>query len=150
MSILGNRVVRSEDARFITGAATYGDDLELPGALHATFVRSVAPHARIRSVDTSAVGSIPGAQAFTAADVDLEPMPVGSEALDQRMVRPLIAGEIVRHVGEVVGVVVTEDRLQGADAAELVDVELDELPAVADVEAALRGDTLLFPESGTN
>src|SRR3954452_19501992 len=67
MSILGNRVARSEDPRFITGKATFGEDVTLPGMLHATFVRSILPHARIRSIDTSAVSEIPGALAFTAA-----------------------------------------------------------------------------------
>ena len=69
MSILGNRVARSEDPRFITGTATFGDDLDLPGAVHVTFVRSLLPHARIRSIDISGVSSIPGAQAFTAASL---------------------------------------------------------------------------------
>jgi carbon-monoxide dehydrogenase large subunit len=149
LSVLGNRVPRSEDPRFITGAATYGDDVELPGALHATFVRSVLPHARVRSVDTSAVGSIPGAQAFTAADLDLEPLGV-EPGVNELMGRPIMAGEVVRHAGEVVAVVVTEDRLTGPDAAELVEVELEELPPVPDPAAALRDESLLFPEAGTN
>src|SRR3954467_1318660 len=68
MSILGNRVTRSEDPRFITGTATFGEDVNPPGTLHATFVRSILPHARIRSIDTSAVAEIPGARAYTAAD----------------------------------------------------------------------------------
>src|SRR3954462_3905763 len=66
MSILGNRVTRSEDPRFITGTATFGEDVDLPGTLYATFVRSISPHGRIRSIDTSAVSQIPGARAFTA------------------------------------------------------------------------------------
>ena len=49
MSILGNRVTRSEDPRFITGTATFGEDVDLPGLMHVTFVRSVLPHARIRA-----------------------------------------------------------------------------------------------------
>jgi carbon-monoxide dehydrogenase large subunit len=80
MSILGNRVARSEDPRFITGRATFGEDVELEGAVHVTFVRSFLPHARIRSIDTSAVAAIPGAQAFTAQDVDLAPLPPGFPA----------------------------------------------------------------------
>jgi aerobic carbon-monoxide dehydrogenase large subunit len=150
MSILGNRVVRSEDPRFITGTATFGEDLALEGALHVTFVRSVAPHARIRSIDTSAVGSIPGARAFNGADIALDPMPHFMPGLNEQMTRPVIASEVVRFAGEIVAAVVTEDRLQGPDAAELVVVDLDDLPPVADPEAALRGDALLFPEAGTN
>ena len=142
MSILGNRVPRSEDPRFITGTATFGDDVDLPGAMHATFVRSVLPHARIRSIDTSAVGSIPGARAFTAAGgpgagsagrgttIDLPAMPHAMPGLNEQMTRPVIATDTVRHAGEIVAVVVTEERLQGPDAAELVVVDVDELPPV--------------------
>jgi carbon-monoxide dehydrogenase large subunit len=150
MSILGNRVTRSEDPRFITGTATFGDDVDLPGALHVTFVRSISPHARITSIDTSAVSDIPGAQAFTAADIDLDPMPHAMPGLNEQMVRPVIAGDVVRHAGEIVAVVVTEDRLQGPDAVELVMVDLDDLDPVPDPQTALDGGTLLFPEAGTN
>jgi carbon-monoxide dehydrogenase large subunit len=150
MSILGNRVTRSEDPRFITGTATFGDDVEAQGAMHATFVRSILPHARITSIDTSAVGSIPGARAFTAADVGLDPLPHAMPGLNEKMVRPLIAGDVARFAGEIVAVVVTEDRLQGPDAAELVVVDVDELPAVPDPRSALDREVRLFPEAGTN
>src|SRR5919199_4941469 len=161
MSILGNRVTRREDPRFITGKATFGEDVDLPGVLHATFVRSVLPHARITGIDTSAVSSIPGAQAFTAAglpaaegkagtEIDLPPMPLAMPGLNEDMVRPVIASDVVRYAGEIVAVVVTEERAQGPDAAELVVVDYEELPVVIDPEAALRGDTLLFSEAGTN
>jgi carbon-monoxide dehydrogenase large subunit len=150
MSILGNRVRRSEDPRFITGSATFGDDLDLPGALHVTFVRSILPHARIQGIDTSAVASIPGAQAFTAADVDLAPLTPQMPGLNKEMVRPLMATDTVRHAGEIVAVVLTEERLQGQDAAEFVVVDVEELDVVADPQAALDGGTLLFPDLGTN
>src|SRR5919199_3090072 len=150
MSILGNRVTRREDPRFITGKATFGEDVDLPGVLHATFVRSVVPHARIQGVDTSALSSIPGAQAFTAAEIDLPPLPHAMPGLNEDMIRPVIASDVVRYAGEIVAVVVTEERAQGPDAAELVVVDYEDLPALVDPEAALRGDTLLFPEAGTN
>jgi aerobic carbon-monoxide dehydrogenase large subunit len=162
MSILGNRVTRSEDPRFITGTATFGEDVDLPGVMHATFVRSVLPHARIRSIDTSAVSSIPGARVFTAAGgpgaeaagqgttIDLPVMPHAMPGLNEKMTRPVIATDTVRYAGEIVAVVLTEDRLQGPDAAELVVVDYDELPAVTAPEAAANGETLLFPDAGTN
>jgi aerobic carbon-monoxide dehydrogenase large subunit len=150
MSILGNRVRRSEDPRFITGTATFGDDVEAQGALHATFVRSILPHARITNIDTSAVSEIPGARAFTAADIGLDPIPQAMPGLNEQMLRPVIAGDVARFAGEIVAVVVTEDRLQGPDAAELVVVDAEELPAVADPHSALDGATHLFPEAGTN
>ena len=117
MSILGNRVTRSEDPRFITGTATFGDDVKAQGAMHATFVRSILPHARITGIDTSAVSEIPGARAFTAADIALDPLPIAMPGLEEQMPRPVIAGEVARFAGEIVAVVLTEDRLQGPDAA---------------------------------
>src|SRR5919202_3693459 len=162
MSILGNRVTRSEDPRFITGTATFGEDVDLPGVMHATFVRSVLPHARIRSIDTSAVSEIAGARAFTAAGgraveaagqgttIDLPVMPHAMPGLNEQMTRPVIATDTVRYAGEIVAVVVTEDRLQGPDAAELVVVDLEELPPVPDPQTAAKGEALLFPEAGTN
>ena len=150
MSILGNRVARSEDPRFITGTATFGDDVKAQGALHATFVRSILPHARITGIDTSAVSEIPGARAFTAADIALDPLPVAMPGLEEQMPRPVIASDVARFAGEIVAVVLTEDRLHGADAAERVIVDVEELPVVADAHAALAGDALLFPDVGTN
>ena len=99
MSILGNRVTRSEDPRFITGTATFGDDVEAQGALHATFVRSILPHARITGIDTSAGREIPGALARSPrADVGLDALPVAMPGLEERMPRPVIArrGRAVR------------------------------------------------------
>src|ERR1700709_1660087 len=90
MSILGNAVTRSEDPRFITGTATFGDDVKAQGAMHATFVRSILPHARIPGIDTSAVSQIPGARAFTAADIDLEPIGVAMPGLEERVARAVI------------------------------------------------------------
>jgi aerobic carbon-monoxide dehydrogenase large subunit len=150
MSILGHPVKRTEDPRFITGTATFGDDVNLPGALHATFVRSYLAHARITGIDTSGIGAIPGAAAFTAADVDLAPMAPGFPGINEDMKRPVVAADVVRHAGEIVAVVVTEQRLQGPDAAELVGVELEDLPSTADPAVALAGDPLLFEELGTN
>jgi aerobic carbon-monoxide dehydrogenase large subunit len=161
MSILGNRVPRSEDPRFITGTATFGDDVDLPGAVHVTFVRSLSPHARIRSIDVSAVSSIPGAQAFTSAsipdsegaagaDIDLPTLPQAMPGLNEQMIRPVIASDVVRYAGEIVAVVVTEDRLKGPDAAELVVADLEDLDPVADPRTAAEDGTLLFPEAGTN
>jgi aerobic carbon-monoxide dehydrogenase large subunit len=150
MSLFGTRVARVEDERFLTGAGGYGDDLPLAGALHATFVRSQLPHARIVAVDTSGVAEVEGAQAFTAADLDLGVLPLPSPSMNRHMGRPILASEVVRHAGEAIAVVVCEDPQRLEDAVERVEVELDELPAVADAEAALAGDPLLFPAAGTN
>jgi carbon-monoxide dehydrogenase large subunit len=150
MSILGNRVRRSEDSRFITGTGQYGDDLKLDNALYATFVRSLVPHARINSIDTSGIDQIPGARVFTGQDLPFDSIPVGMPMYNEAMSRPVMTKDVVRFVGDIVAVVLTEDRLQGPDAAELVFADLEELPPVPTVEAALEGDSLLFPDAGTN
>jgi aerobic carbon-monoxide dehydrogenase large subunit len=162
MSILGNRVTRTEDPRFITGTATFGEDVDLPGLMHATFVRAISPHARIRSIDTSAVSEIPGARVFTAkagpsgetagagTTIDLPAMPHAMPGLNESMTRPVIAEDTVRYAGEIVAVVLTEERLHGPDAAERVIVDLDDLPPVPDPQTALEGESLLFPEAETN
>src|SRR4051812_34049937 len=92
MSILGTRVVRTEDPLFLTRGATYTDDLvddRLAGALHATFVRSQVAHGRLLSVDASAAREAPGVVAvYTAEDVDLEPLPAGLPMVPPTMQRP--------------------------------------------------------------
>ena len=148
---MGQRILRVEDDRFLRGEGLYVENQEVPGALHATFVRSPVAHARIAGIDTSAVESVPGAQVFTAADVDLAvfpPPPI--PGINDKMVRPFFASDVVRFVGDIVAVVLTEDRPSGVDAAELVLVDYDPLPAVVDPEAALAGDVLLYPDLGTN
>ena len=148
---MGQRILRREDDRFLRGRGLYVENQDVPGALHATFVRSPVAHARIAGIDTSAVATVPGAQVFTAADVDLAvfpPPPI--PGINEQMVRPFIARDVVRFVGDIVAVVLTEDRAAGVDAAELVVVDYEPLPAVASPEEALAGDVLLFPELGTN
>jgi carbon-monoxide dehydrogenase large subunit len=149
--MMGQRILRVEDDRFLRGEGLYVENQEVSGALHATFVRSPVAHARIAGIDTSAVESVPGAQVFTAADVDLAvfpPPPI--PGINDKMVRPFFASDVVRFVGDIVAVVLTEDRASGVDAAELVLVDYDPLPAVVDPEAALAGDVLLYPDLGTN
>jgi carbon-monoxide dehydrogenase large subunit len=149
MSIMGTRVVRVEDPRLLTVGATYVDDLkapELAGAAYVTFVRSPVAHARITAIDASEALAATGVVAvLTAQDLDDIPGPG-----DAPVGEPLLAGEVVRYVGEPVAMVITEERYQGEDAAELVAVDYETLPAVIGIEAALSGDTLLFPAAGSN
>jgi len=147
LSIVGTRVVRIEDHQLITQGGTYVEDLrveELTGAVHAMFVRSPVAHARI-TVDASAALEAPGVVGvYTAADIDLAPHKAGP------VVEPWLADGVVRYVGEPVALVLTEERYQLADAAELIDVDYDPLEAVASIDAALSGQTLLFEDQGTN
>ncbi|AEA27826.1 MULTISPECIES: xanthine dehydrogenase family protein molybdopterin-binding subunit [Pseudonocardia] len=153
MSIMGTRVVRVEDPVFLTRGATYTDDLtdeRLTGALHLTLVRSPIAHATITSIDVSAAREAPGVVAvLTGEDIDL-PAPLLFPGANKAMVRPWLATERVRFVGEPVAAVLTEGRYQGPDAAELVEVDYEPLPAVVDVHASATDEVLLFPDAGTN
>jgi carbon-monoxide dehydrogenase large subunit len=149
--VIGQRVRRREDPRFVTGQGHYVDDLELPGALHATFIRSDWAHAKIVGIDTSGASEIPGTQIFTGADLDLGTMESPFEAgIDERYGRPYLAVDKVRFVGDIVAVVLSESREAGVDAAELVEVEYEPLPVVTDPRQALCDEVLLFEEVGTN
>ena len=167
MSILGTRVIRTEDPRLLTSGGVYVDDLrepDLAGALRATFVRSTIAHALITGIDASAALEAPGVVAvLTAADLtDLppppppEPLPEGTpppegpNPMGGVWQEPLLAVDRVRFVGEPVAIVLTDAAYAGEDAAELVSVDYEPLPAVPSIEAALTGESLLFPGAGTN
>lgn len=153
MSIMGTRVVRVEDPVFLTRGATYTDDLtdeRLAGALHLTFVRSPLAHARITGVDTTAAREAPGVVAvITADEMDLTPTK-HFPAVPDAMARPWLAKDTVRFVGEPVAAVLTEHAYQGEDAAELVEIDYDPLPAVTTLKQSLADETVLFPEAGSN
>jgi aerobic carbon-monoxide dehydrogenase large subunit len=136
----------------ITDGGTYIADLDLPGALHVHYVRSTAAHARIVGIDVEEARKAPGVvDVVTATDLaDLPPAPPVLGFLDQQLTRPFLAADVVRFVGETVAAVVAETAAQAADAAELVVVDYDPLPAVVDPAHALRGEVLLFPAFGTN
>jgi carbon-monoxide dehydrogenase large subunit len=151
-SILGNRVLRKEDPKFLTSGGKYVDDLLdeplLHGALHVTYVRSSVAHGTIASIDTSGALEIPGVVAvYTAADLGLEPIP---SDFNPMVTRGLLAIDKVRFVGEPVAVVVTSDPRVGEDAAERVIVDYDVLPAVVDMEQALTSTTLIHEGAGSN
>lgn len=151
MSILGNRVLRREDPKFLTTGGVYGDDLSYEGALWVTFVRSTMAHARIANLDVTDAKAMPGVVAiYTGGDIDLPPVPAGVPGIPDVMARPVLAKGTVRFVGEAVAAVLTEERYQGEDAAEAVFVDYEPLPAVVDAVSALTTDTLLFPEHGSN
>ena len=136
-SILGSAVRRVEDPELLVGRGSFVDNLRPDGTTHAVFVRSPFAHARITSVDTSEAERSPGVVAvLTGQDVADRPVPSFGSA-NEDLVRTALATDKVRFVGEPVALVVAETRAQAVDAAELVDVEYDELAAVADMEAAL-------------
>lgn len=154
MSIFGNRVPRVEDPKLLTAGGTYVSDLavpELDGAAFVTYVRSTSAHARVASIDVEAARGAPGVLGvFSAADVDLDPLPPGSPMFNAAMKRPLLADGVVRFVGEPVAVIVSERPEQGADAAELVWPDYEPLPVVVDPFEARRDEVLVHEAAGTN
>ncbi|MGX9961994.1 xanthine dehydrogenase family protein molybdopterin-binding subunit [Roseomonas sp. F4] len=143
---LGEPLRRLEDPRLLTGGGRFTADIAADGALQAVFVRSPHAHARILGIDTAAARALPGVVAvFTAAEVaGLGHNPAVSEIHDaagRRHVephRPPIPTDRVRHVGEVVAMVVAESLAAARDAAEMVAVDYDALPAVVRGDDALR------------
>ena len=144
---VGQRVKRTEDPRLIKGLAHYVDDIRLPDTLHVCFVRSIYPHARINSIDTSAALAAPGVIAvYTGKDIagKLGPVPCASALPDLKVpdFRPL-AGDKVLFVGHPIAAVVATDRYAARDAVDLVMVDYEDLPAVVDVEEAAKGGTVI-------
>ncbi len=151
---IGQRFKRKEDPRLVQGISHYADDLRLPGMLQCAFVRSPHAHAVIRSVDTAAAKALPGVVAVISAQ-DLQGVgnvPCAGALPDLKIPpHPPLARERVRYVGEPVVAVVAEDMYAARDAAELVQVEYDPVPAVVDMEKALAKDAdLVHPEFKTN
>jgi aerobic carbon-monoxide dehydrogenase large subunit len=154
VSILGTRVLRTEDPRFLTTGGVYTEDVvddRLAGACHVFFVRSPIAHARITGLDVSAALEAPGVVAvYTGADLAALPSRKGMSMMNQEMQQYMLATDTVRFVGEPVAAVVTEEIYQGEDATELVSVDYDPLPAVVGFPAATDGKVLLFEAAGTN
>lgn len=150
-SLLGTEVRRVEDPELLRGGGTYVDNLTIDGALCLGFVRSPVAHGLINSIDVSEAQQAPGVVGvFTAADLDLPPLPAFIEVNPQCARRPL-AGDRVRFAGEPVVAIVAESRSAVADAMELVDIDYEIVPAAVDPEEALApGAPLQFPELGTN
>src|SRR6202521_3149686 len=154
---VGRSILRREDQRLLTGQGQFIADLALPHTLHAVFVRSPVAHARIRSVDLSRAVAAPGVVgAVNGSDLLqlLPPVPEGQISLPPKWTsviqhkflnpqQPLLAHDKARHVGEAIAVIVAESRDLAEDAAEQVIWDLEELPAVVDPEAALRGDSAI-------
>ena len=151
---VGRSTPRVEDARLVTGAARWTDAMHVPGALHLAVVRSPMAHANLLNVDVQAAAAAPGVvAAFTGADlVDgwAAPLPAGGPRGAFVPDHWPLAVDRVRHVGDPVAVVVAENRHAAEDARELVDVDYEPLPAVPTVEAALRDETLVHEQAGTN
>ena len=143
--VIGARIERKEDYRFLTGAGTYTDDVTMPGQTHAYFLRSPHAHARIKGIDTSKAQTAPGVVAvYVGTDLpdSVGGLPCGWLITDvngqpmKEPKHPLLAQGKVRYVGDQVAMVVAETINQAKDAAELIEVDYEELPAVVNVADA--------------
>ncbi|HET6695718.1 MAG TPA: molybdopterin cofactor-binding domain-containing protein [Gaiellaceae bacterium] len=154
---IGKPVPRKEDAKLLTGQSRFIDDMQVMGMVWASIVRSPYAHAKINRVDVTAARESEGVvAAFSGADLaddwaaTLPCVWLVTEDTKQPMHRPL-ATDKVRYQGDGVAVVIAESRAQAKDAAELVEVDYEELPAVIDPEAALADDApILHDDLGTN
>src|ERR1700719_2118835 len=156
----GAPIKRNEDKRLLTGQALFIDDVELPGMLHATFLRSQLAHARIKRIDVSAAMHRPGVIAVYTADdygafcqpgpLLVPPPPIPGTVFNRRTHMPL-AKDKVRYAGEPLAVVVAESRYIAEDALDDIVVDLETLPAVVDLEAALeKGSASVHDDLNSN
>src|SRR6266403_113944 len=156
----GEPVKRNEDRKLLTGQALFVDDVELPGLLHAAFLRSEVAHACIGHIDvTRALGRIGVVAVYTAEDLGaywqpgpllVPPPPIAGIVFNARTQVPL-AKDKVRHVGEPLAIVIAESRYIAEDALDDIDVELEQLPAVVDLEKGLSaGSALVHEDVGSN
>jgi aerobic carbon-monoxide dehydrogenase large subunit len=149
VSLVGARVLRKEDPNLLTGRGRFTDDLNPTGTAFMTFVTSTYAHARILSIDVRAALRAPGVLGvWTAHDfADHPDLPQGLEGFE----RPVLARDKVRWAGEPVAVIVAEDRYLAADAADLVEIDYEPLPAVTDADVAAGADApKLFEHHGSN
>ena len=157
--MFGVPALRSEDPRFLRGEGRYLENIPIPDALRAVFVRSIMPHGRVSGIEgLEDARSMPGVVAvFTADDLRISAQPPSgnvegaSGTLEGPFAREVLARDTVRYVGEPVAVVIADSLAHGQDAAELVWPAVDALDAVTDVEAAFAdGAPVLFPAHGSN
>ncbi|HTC17732.1 MAG TPA: molybdopterin cofactor-binding domain-containing protein, partial [Stellaceae bacterium] len=161
MRMIGDPVRRKEDLRFLTGNGHYTDDINRPGQLYAVFVRSPHAHAELRGVDAKQAKAAPGVVAvYTGADLaaaGIGSLPCGWGVKNKdgspmaEPPHPVLATGRVRHVGDPVAVIIAATKAEAEEAADLVEVDYKELPAVSSAEAALKqGAPLLFDAAPGN
>jgi aerobic carbon-monoxide dehydrogenase large subunit len=154
--VVGRPIRRNEDERLVRGLGRFFDDVEAPGALEVAFARSTFAHARIRPLDVSAARAHPGVAAvYTHADLgkhDIElPLMIPHHSMAHPKTQPLLARDQVHYVGQTIAMVVAESRYVAEDALELIQIEYEPLPAIVDIEAALKeGSPLVHDDAPGN
>jgi carbon-monoxide dehydrogenase large subunit len=140
--VFGQPVVRNEDRRLVSGMGSFVDDVSAPGALHVAFLRSPEAHARVTSLDVTAAREQPGVVAvYTHTDLgelDIElPLMIPHPCMPYPKTQRLLAHDEVHYVGQTIAMVVAESRYLAEDALEWIELDLEPLPAVVDIEAAV-------------
>jgi carbon-monoxide dehydrogenase large subunit len=153
-TFIGSPIERFEDLRFLRGEGQYVDDLSREGQWHAAIVRSPIAHGRIRAIDAAKALGMRGVRAvITAQDVP-HPIPIIPFRRPNPTIapyaQPVIADTFVRYVGEPIALVLAEQAELAEDAIAAVGLDLEPLPVVADRQASIKGDVLLFEGSATN
>ncbi|MEA2780775.1 MAG: aerobic carbon-monoxide dehydrogenase large subunit [Rhodospirillaceae bacterium] len=160
-SYVGQPLSRREDLRFLTGRGRYVDDLRMPDAAYAAFVRSPHANAEIRGIDSEPARSMPGVLAvLTGDDWAAEGLGRSPSLWDlyskdgqpmKEIRRPILAAGAVRHVGDTLALVVAETKYQALEAAEAVEVDYRPLPAISSTAGAVEPDApVVHPEFGSN
>ena len=158
MSAVGTPMLRKEDPTLLTGEGKYVDDIQAVGQLWMGMVRSPYAHAKVLGIETADAAAAPGVHVvYTGADLEamglwIGPLPCAWPVTPD-MVNPPhfpVATAEVNHVGDIVAVVLADDRYRAADAAELVVVDYDPLPAVASIDAAVADEAMAHSDLGTN
>lgn len=151
-SYVGARTPRREDARLLTGRAEFVGNIRQPGMAYAVVVRSPIAHGRLTNCDVKAIAAAKGVlDVITPGDASMVRLPCVSLAPGQRETSYPVLDEAIRYVGQPLAVVVAETEAAAHDAAELIDLEYDELPSVVGAERAAEGSApLLYPEWGSN
>lgn len=155
---IGASVKRKEDQRFLTGRGNYTHDIDRPNQTYAYILRSPMAHATLKTVDVAAAKAAPGVVAvFTGADTaEIGGIPCGWGVNNKdgspmnEPKHPVLAEGKVRHVGDPIAVVIAETYEQAKDAAELIELDLEELPAVIDMEKAISGSGALVHDDAPN
>lgn len=153
--LIGSPLERVEDLRLLRGRGQFVADINREGQLHAVILRSSVAHGRLQNIDTGAALQLAGVHAILTA-VDLgTPVPVLPIRLQplpelEPFRQPMLAHDRVRYVGEPLAVIVAESPAIAEDALDLIDVDIESLPAITDRTQAEAGDTILFEEHGSN